>query len=58
MPTPPLALGVLIHLKITRQRASYAVEPQMTATVEMQLGRAQAEATQRLLAEARTKRPW
>ena len=46
------------HLKITHQRACYAVEFQMTATVETQLGRTQAEATQRLLADATAKRPW
>jgi hypothetical protein len=46
------------HLRITHQRACYAVEFQMTATVEMQLGRTQAEATQRLLADAAAKRPW
>ena len=34
-------------MKITHQRACYAVEFQMTATVEMQLGRTQAETTQR-----------
>lgn len=35
------------------QWRSYAVEIQITATAEMQLGRTQAEATQRLLADAR-----